>query len=43
MAIADNEFSILWHEISEAGLVRIAEKISSRREKLHIRYPLRNI
>ena len=29
MAIADNEFSILWHEISVAGLVRIAEKISS--------------
>lgn len=39
-AIADNEFSILWHETSEAGIVRIAGKISSRREKLHIWYPL---
>ena len=42
-AIADIEFPTLWHEISEADLVRIAGNISSRREKLHIKYPLLNI
>ena len=31
-AIADIEFPTLWHEISEADLVRIAGNISSRRE-----------
>lgn len=37
-ANADKEFPILWQEISEADLVRIAWKISPRREKLHPRY-----